>query len=278
MGRMDLLGDFASGIMTPLYYGITALLLAGHWVFTLILPAGSGWTWVLAIVGLTVAVRVLLLPLSLQAIKGKRAMLALQPRIKELQKEYGHDRERLTQEQMRLWKETGTNPFRSCLPLLLELPIFFALYRVIEVASRFGADGGARGFMSPADAESLRQAMFAGAKVGDTLMMFEPISINDSWNVKILALALIVGICGTQFYAQWRLLHSGLPPGAGEGPYAQEQKFVLYAMPVAFAVGGPSFPLGVLAHWLTWFVWTLAEQAYITRGEPRPGSSGGMSA
>jgi len=90
---MDLLGDLASGIMTPLYYGITALLLAGHWVSTLILPAGSGWTWVLAIVGLTVAVRVLLLPLSFQAVKGKRAMLALQPQIKELQKEYGHDRE-----------------------------------------------------------------------------------------------------------------------------------------------------------------------------------------
>jgi len=177
---------------------------------------------------------------------------------------------------MKLWKETGTNPFKSCLPLLLEMPIFFALYRVIEVASRFGADGGARGFMAPADAESLRQAMFAGAKVGDTLMTFEPISINDSWNVKILALVLIVGISGMQFSAQWKLLHSELPPGADDGPFAQEQKFVLYAMPVAFGVGGLALPLGVLVHWLTWFVWTAAEQAYIIRDEPRPGSSGGM--
>jgi YidC/Oxa1 family membrane protein insertase len=273
---MDLLGDFANGIMTPLYYGITALLLAGHWVMTLILPAGSGWTWVLAIVGLTVAVRVVMFPLSVQATKGKRAMLALQPRIKELQKEYGHDRERLAQEQMKLWEEAGTNPLRSCLPLLLELAIFFALYRVIETASRFGADGGARGVMSPADAESLRQAVFAGAKVGDTLMMFEPIRITDSWNTGILALVLIAGMCGTQFYTQWKLLHSEMPPGADEDPYAQQEKVLLYAMPAAFAVGGLAFPLGVLVHWLTWFVWTMAEHAYIIRNDPWPGPSGEM--
>ena len=129
------LGDIVSAIMRPLYYGVTGILLAWHRLLEQVLPKGSGWTWVLAIVGLTVTIRVLLIPLSVQNIKSRRAMQALQPPIRELQEQYGHDRERLTQEQMKLWKESGTNPFASCLPLLLQMPILFALFRVIELAA-----------------------------------------------------------------------------------------------------------------------------------------------
>jgi YidC/Oxa1 family membrane protein insertase len=275
---MDLVGDLASGIMTPLYYGITALLLAGHWAFALILPADSGWTWVLAIVGLTVAVRVLMLPLSLQTIKSKRAMQALQPRIKELQEKHGHDRARLAEEQRRLWRESGTNPFASCLPLLLELPIFFALFRVIDLSARYGADGGARGFLSPADAESLQEAVFLGSRVGDTLMTFEPITFTESSGTRILALSFIVIMCATQFNAQWRLLNTDMASAAADDPYAQQQRFLLYALPVVFAIGGLAFPLGVLVHWVTWNVWTMAEQSYVIRNHPGPPTSGGMVA
>jgi YidC/Oxa1 family membrane protein insertase len=276
---MDLVGDLASGIMTPLYYGITALLLAGHWAFALILPADSGWTWVLAIVGLTVAVRVLIFPLSYQTIKSKRAMQALQPRIKELQKQYGGDRKRLSEEQRRLWSESGTNPFGSCLPLLLELPIFFALFRVIDLAAQMGADGGARGFLSTADAESLQEAVFLGSRVGDTLMTFEPVAFAESSSTRIIALALIAVMCATQFYAQWRLLYADAVSSAvDDDPYRQQQMFLLYALPFVFAVGGLAFPLGVLVHWTTWNVWTLAEQSYVMRNDPGLGSSGGMVA
>ena len=153
------LGDIVSAIMTPLYYGVTGILLAWHWLLELVLTPDSGWAWVLAIVGATITIRVLLIPLSVQNIKSRRAMQALQPRIRELQKQYGHDRERLTQEQMKLWKESGTNPFASCLPLLLQMPILFAMFRVIELAASFGADGGATGFLAPADAESLQEAV-----------------------------------------------------------------------------------------------------------------------
>ena len=271
------LGDIASGVMMPLYYGVTAILLAWHGLLDQFLPQDSGWTWVLAIVGVTVTIRVLLIPLSVQNIKSRRAMQALQPRIKELQEQYGHDRERLTQEQMKLWKESGTNPFASCLPLLLQMPILFALFRVIELAASFGADGGARGFLSPADAESLKEAVFAGSRVGDTLMTFEPVTFAESPSTQILAVLFIVIMSATQFYTQWQIMRS-VPPDAADGPYEQQQRVLLYALPVVFAGGGLAFPLGVLVHWVTWNVWTMAEQSLAIRHDPGPPASGGMGA
>ncbi len=115
------------------------------------LPENSGWTWALSIVGLTVTIRTLLIPLFVKQIKSSRNMQLLQPQIKALQQKYKHDRERLTQEQMKLWKETGTNPFASCLPLILQMPIFFALFRVIDHAAKYeGVPDGAfhKGFMN----------------------------------------------------------------------------------------------------------------------------------
>lgn len=118
----DFLGSIGSAIMTPLYYAVSGILLVWHELFTRIgLDPAGGWSWALAIVGLTVTIRALLIPLFVKQIKSSRNMQLLQPHIKELQKKYGHDRERLAQEQMKLWKEHNTNPFASCLPLLLQM-------------------------------------------------------------------------------------------------------------------------------------------------------------
>src|SRR3954453_7086400 len=135
------LGDLGSAIMTPLYYAVSGVLLAWHWVFSN-LGVSSGWAWALSIIGLTISIRAALIPLFVKQIRSSRNMQLLQPQIKELQKKYGHDRERLTQEQMKLWKDTGTNPFASCLPLLLQMPIFFALFRVIDHASKYKRSDG----------------------------------------------------------------------------------------------------------------------------------------
>src|SRR6186997_902821 len=145
----DFLGDIGGAIMTPLYYAVSGILLVWHRIFATVLPEDSGWTWALSIVGLTVTIRTLLIPLFVKQIKSSRNMQLLQPQIKALQQKYKHDRERLTQEQMKLWKDTGTNPFASCLPLILQMPIFFALFRVIDHASKYKPSDGAfhKGFM-----------------------------------------------------------------------------------------------------------------------------------
>ena len=268
---MGFLSDIGSAIMTPLYYAVSGVLLAWHWLFSQFMSEDSGWTWVLAIIGLTVTVRALLIPLFVKQIKSSRNMQLLQPQIKELQKKYGHDRERLTQEQMKLWKETGTNPFASCLPLILQMPVFFALFRVIDQAAKLGAEGK-RGFLTSDNAESLQEAAFAGAKIADTLMTFGPVAFAESLNTQLFAAFFVVAMCATQFLTQRQLMMKNMPPDALNGPYAQQQKMLLYILPVVFAIGGVAFPLGVLIYWTTSNLWTMGQQFYVIRNNPAPGT------
>jgi YidC/Oxa1 family membrane protein insertase len=266
---MGFLGDIGSAIMTPLYYAVSGVLLAWHWLFSQVMPEGSGWTWAAAIVGLTVTIRALLIPLFVKQIKSSRNMQLLQPQIKELQKKYGHDRERLTQEQMKLWKETGTNPFASCLPLILQMPIFFALFRVIDRSAQYKPETGQvfrKGFITATQAESLSNAKLLGAKIADTF-------VNSAHvETKILTMTLVVMMCITQFTTQRQLMSKNMPPDAMNGPYAQQQKMLLYILPVVFAVGGVAFPLGVLFYWTTSNLWTMGQQFYVIRNNPAPGT------
>lgn len=259
------LGDIGSAIMTPLYYAVSAVLIAWHWLVSQVLPEDSGWTWALAIVGLTITIRTLLIPLFVKQIKSSRNMQLLQPKIKELQKKYGHDRERLTQEQMKLWKETGTNPFASCMPLILQMPIFFALFRTIDQAANKGGDG-AKGFLTFAQGESLQSASLLGARIADTFIK------SDALETKIITMVLVVVMCITQFLTQRQLMAKNMPADAMSGPYAQQQKMLLYVLPVVFAVGGVAFPLGVLIYWTTSNAWTMGQQFYVIRNNPAPGT------
>src|SRR5687767_14899599 len=130
--------------MAPLYW-ITSVILTGfHSLFGEVFGPESGWAWALSIVGLTLVIRAALIPLFVKQINSSRNMQLLQPKVKELQKKYGHDREKLANETMKLYKDSGTNPFASCLPLLLQMPIFFVLFRMLEHAS----DGVGKGFLS----------------------------------------------------------------------------------------------------------------------------------
>ena len=149
--------------MTPLYYAISAMLVGWHWFFSesCMDPDGGG-TWVLSIIGLTLVVRALLIPLFVKQIKSSRNMQLIQPKVKELQKKYGHDRERLAQETMKLYKDSGTNPFASCLPILIQMPIFLALFRLLD---HHAAKGDGDGVPDQALAESFGNAkLFGGSR------------------------------------------------------------------------------------------------------------------
>src|SRR3954453_16257867 len=128
--------------MTPLYYAISVVLVGWHELFSTFLNPDSGLAWVLSIIGLTLFVRALLIPLFVKQIKSSRNMQLIQAKVKELQKKCGHDRERLAQETMKLYKESGTNPFASCLPILIQMPIFLALFRLLDHAAGSGTANG----------------------------------------------------------------------------------------------------------------------------------------
>jgi YidC/Oxa1 family membrane protein insertase len=259
------LGTIGHFILTPLYYAISVVLVGWHDLFSLFLPSQGGMSWVLSIVGLTLVIRAALIPLFVKQIKSSRNMQLIQPKVKELQKKYGHDRERLAQETMALYKETGTNPFASCLPLLVQMPIFIALFRLLDHAAK---NGTGQGVLTTKLATNFGEAeIFGHLPIKDTFLKPE-----GHVGVQILAAVLVVAMTATTFLTQRQLMSKNMPADALTGPYAQQQKMLLYVLPVVFAVGGVAFPIGVLFYWTTTNVWTMGQQFYVIRRNPAPGT------
>jgi YidC/Oxa1 family membrane protein insertase len=260
----DFFGAIGGFIMTPLYWITSVILVGFHNLFGDVFGPESGWAWALSIVGLTLVIRAALIPLFVKQIKSSRNMQLLQPKVKELQKKYGHDRERLAQETMALYKETGTNPFASCLPILLQMPIFLSLFRLLDQAARNPDD--TRGVLTVAQNEAFGASTIFGAHIADTFIS------TDSLNVRLLAATLVIAMTATTFLTQKQLMSKNMPADALSGPYAQQQKMLLYILPLVFAVGGVAFPIGVLIYWTTSNLWTMGQQFYVIRNNPAPGT------
>ncbi|HEU4811813.1 MAG TPA: membrane protein insertase YidC [Nocardioides sp.] len=262
---MGIFGDIGSFIMTPLYYAISVVLVGFHTLFSSIgLDSAGGAAWALSIIGLTLVIRAALIPLFVKQIKSSRNMQLIQPKVKELQKKHGHDREKLAQETMKLYKESGTNPFASCLPILLQMPIFLALFRLLDQA----AHGKSHGVLTVGLAEKFGNAeLFGAVPISDTFL-----KADGHVGVMSLAAVLVVAMTATTFLTQRQLMSKNMPADALSGPYAQQQKMLLYVLPVVFAVGGIAFPIGVLLYWTTSNLWTMGQQFYVIRNNPAPGT------
>ena len=261
---MSFFGAIGSFIMQPLYYVISVVLVSWHKVWSQVLPPESGAAWALSIVGLTLVIRAALIPLFVKPIKSSRNMQMLQPKVKELQKKYGHDRERLAQETMALYKEAGTNPFASCLPILLQMPIFLALFRLLDQAAKKGT---AHGVLTADQAEQFGAAELFGVPISKTFL-----TADGDLGVQVMALVLVTCMLVTTFLTQRQLMTKNMPESAMTGPYAQQQKMLLYVLPVVFAVGGVAFPIGVLIYWTVSNLWTMGQQFYVIRRNPAPGT------
>jgi YidC/Oxa1 family membrane protein insertase len=254
-------------LLTPLYYGVTALLLGWRWVFShLGLNPNSGATWALSIVGLVVVIRIILIPLFVKQINASRKMVALQPKMKALQEKHKGDRERLSQETMKLYKEEKANPLASCLPLLLQSPVFFALFRTLDGAAKIkNGHLTPHGLLTQSLADSLNHATLFGAGLSATFT-------HSGGSTRAITIVLIVLMSATTFITQRQLSRKNMPAAALTGPMAQQQKLLLYGYPLFFAVTGINFPIGVLLYWLTTNLWTMGQQYYVIKRNPTPGS------
>ena len=259
---MQFFKDIGGFILTPLYFVVSAILLFWHGVFGAVFGDASGASWALGIIGLTLTIRAAMIPLFVKQIKSSRNMQMLQPRVKELQKKYGHDRERLAQETMSLYRETKTNPLASCLPLIIQMPFFIALFRLVDQAAK---NGQGRGLLTDTQAQELRDAEIFGVKISASFT-----SANGDHRVQIFAAILVVAMTLTTFLTQRQLMSKNMPADALSGPYAQQQKMLLYVLPLVFAVGGIAFPIGVLLYWTTSNLWTMGQQFYVIRNNPAP--------
>ncbi len=261
-------------LLQPIMIAVAWIMVGVHDLLTnLGLGADSGVTWTLSIVALVIIMRALLIPLFVKQIRSARAMQMLSPELQALQKKYkGRNdpasREAMTRETMALYQKHGTNPFSSCLPILAQSPIFFALFRLLNNLDDIAA--GNYPTIGPMDvdtASSVENAEVFGAPISS--WFFQE---GASTQVKIVTVALIVAMSVTTFTTQKQLTQKNMPATALQGPMAQQQKMLLYALPVIFAVSGVNFPIGVLIYWTTTNLWSMGQQFYVIRRNPTPGS------
>ena len=261
-------------ILYPLEWFVAFVMVGFHKIFSAIgLNPESGWTWALSIVGLVVVLRILLIPLFVKQIKSSRRLQLIQPEMQKIQAKYKgkkdpESRQKQTQEMMELYKREGTNPFSSCLPILLQAPFFFALFRVLNHLGQIGS--GAMKPIGPLTQELARQAESStifGAKLSSTFLG------TDQLATKVVAVVLIIIMSATVFTTQQQLMRKNMPAAALDNPMAKQQKMIMYIMPVFFAISGVNFPIGVLLYWVTTNLWTMGQQFYTIRRMPAPGSA-----
>jgi YidC/Oxa1 family membrane protein insertase len=252
-------------ILKPLYIAVTWVIVKIHDLLSPIFGSSSGVTWSLSIIGLVIIIRIILIPLFVKQIKSQRALTALQPHMKEIQKKYKDDRQKQSEEMMKLYKEHKTNPLASCFPILAQAPIFFALFTVLNGIGK--NPPVSHGVFTQEDVDNAAQAKFFGAPISETFLS------SDISTVKIVTIILIAFMSLTTFTTQRQLMTKGMPKmDSSNNMMLQQQKIMLYAFPVIFAITGVNFPIGVLIYWSTTNLWTWGQQFYVIKRNPTPGS------
>jgi YidC/Oxa1 family membrane protein insertase len=222
--------------MTPVLAGpLQPLEDIADWIL-LWLHDDIGLSWGLSIIGLTVIVRLAMVPLTIKQIKSMNTLRALQPQMKEIQEKYKGDRQAMNQAMMRFYQENKVNPFASCLPLLLQLPVFLALFYLLngdEFKQRV-VESGEQSFLfidnlaAKATGTDLviLMILFIGSQVASTLVM--SISVDKT------------------------------------------QQRIMLLLPLIFAALIPNFPAGLIVYWITTNFWTLGQQLVVRRLSPPP--------
>lgn len=257
-----------------LYTAISWVMARWHDVLSTFLDPAGGLTWALSIALLVVTVRLLLFPLFVKQVKSQRAMQELQPEIAKLRKQYGSDRQGMSQAIMNLQKERGVNPLAGCLPILPQIPIFISLFHVLRRLAP-----GADGLYSWSDelTDQAARADLFGAPISSSFNMdgakeeaILALSGVTYGSIRTVALILIPLMCLTTFFTQKQIMKRS---GPVEGQAATVQKLLLYGMPLSLFVTGFFFPIGVLIYWVVNNAWTFGQQFFILRKMPPPGSA-----
>jgi YidC/Oxa1 family membrane protein insertase len=199
---------------------------------------GFSWGW--SIVGMTVIVRLAMVPLTIKQIKSMNALRALQPQMKEIQAKYKGDRQKMNQAMMRFYQENKVNPFASCLPLLLQLPVFMALFFLLngdDFKDEVRATGQ-EGFLFIND--------ITEKATGPELVVLMVLFI-----VSQMASTLVMSVTADK-----------------------TQQRIMLLLPLVFAAFIPNFPAGLIVYWITTNFWTLGQQIVVRKLSPPPPAVG----
>ena len=264
-------------LLWPLKVAVAWVMVTIHKALVLIgFPDGPGIAWVLSIIGLTIVVRLLIMPLFVKQIRASRGMQLLQPEMQALQAKYKgkkdpESRQRMNEEMMALYRKHGTNPMASCLPILVQMPIFFALFRVLASLGAVASGKYGRPSIGPLTqqlAEQVQNSSVFGASLSSSFL-----SSSDT-QVKVVTVAMIIIMSVTQWYTMAQLSMKNMSTESlnSDNPMIRSQRMMLYVMPVIFAVSGVNFQIGVLVYWVISNLWTMGQQYFTIRNMPAPGS------
>ncbi|QWW19572.1 membrane protein insertase YidC [Schaalia sp. 19OD2882] len=244
------------------------------------LGSGAGFAWILSIILVTIVVRAAILPLFYKQIKSSRGMQALQPELKKLQEKYkgktdAASKQKMGEEQMALFKKHGTSPFASCLPLLVQMPILFAMYRAIFAASdlakgTFTYQGVAADSLGPITQTVAKEIVDSTVFGVPTSHMF-----SDTPDIagKAVFIIMIAAMVIMQFFSMRLSMTKNMPAQADpNNPMAQSTKMMMYVMPVMFIGTGFFFQMGLLVYMVTTTVWSLGQSLWTIMYMPTPGS------
>jgi YidC/Oxa1 family membrane protein insertase len=229
-----------AGLLQPIEDVLTDLL---EWLG----PGSIGMTWGWAIVVLTILVRIVILPLTLQQIRSSQQLALYMPELKALQQRYKNNRQKLQEEQMKFFREHKINPAASCLPILPQLPIFFSLFYVL------------RGLE-----EEVIEPRYPGSSLEFLNGLVPSISDNvkEHWSGYLLLVIYVV--------SQWgATLLVPMSPTA-DPRQARLMKGVFFVLPLFAIPFVINFPTGLMVYWVTTNVWTAAQGVVTRRLIPRP--------
>lgn len=255
------------------------LVLAG-------MNSGAGPAWVLGIVGLTLIVRALTVPLFVKQIKGGRAMQMAQPELKAMQEKYRGKRDPVSQQKMMeenraIQKKYGASMSSSCLPMLVQMPVWFALYRAIYniylVSMGQLAGHPTLGGINKADAKEVIESTFFGAPlgahlIGNTLGGGHAVETHAQRVVIIAMIAYLVitMLIQTKFLTMRNMADDQLN---SDNPMVKSTKYMLYFMPFVYILTGPAVQVGLLVYWVTSNTWNMVQQFFLIRHYPMRGSA-----
>jgi len=230
------------------------------------------WALAFAIIALTILVRLILWPLTKTQLESAKKLAALKPHLDGLKQRHGHDKVRLQQEQMKLYKEHGVNPAAGCLPLLLQLPIFIALYQVLLRVLNSGSGGGMIETLNRGLLPFLKLNAAPNASLFGLNLAQRPADLFGSTPV-ILLIPLITG--GLQFIQSKMMTphrqsniakkETGEEKSDMEKTMEQVQGQMVFLMPAMIAFFAFGFPIGLSLYWNVFTIFGIIQQ-YLVSG------------
>ncbi|MGQ9553121.1 MAG: YidC/Oxa1 family membrane protein insertase [Anaerolineae bacterium] len=222
------------------------------------LDLGIPYAWGFAIIALTLVIKLVTLPLAIRQVQSSKRMQEVQPQLQALQKKYAGNKERLAQEQMKLYKEAGVNPLGGCLPSLVQLPIWIGLYQALNQLAHNGTLVG--GFFW------LKDLSFPNPQVG-TSWLWPANAANPNWQgwfATIGYLVLPILTIVTQVVTQ-----KMMTPTSGDQSQGAMNSVMMF-MPFMFGFFALTFPSGLALYWVTSNLFTMIQQWLLG---PKPASA-----